>query len=274
MRPDSSSLPLGHALVLGLVQGPTELLPISSSAHTTLLPWLLRWRYATLDGQLRKSFEVSLHAGAAAALALEMRSELLAAARRTSPRHAATVALSIVPPALAGLVLGPVIERRLGRPHTIAAGLIAGGLAMAASDERGELREREQAGPLDGLAIGLAQALALMPGVSRHGAAVSAARARGFTREAAGELSWHAGVPVMLGASALQGLRTSRRGLPAGALASLAAGALAAFGSTLASARAVRRMSRATRAGPLWPAAAYRLLLAALVLTRRRRTME
>ena len=63
-------LPLRHAVILGLLHGPTELLPISSSAHTTLVPWLAGWPYEELDPRLRKSFEVALHAGTAAALLL------------------------------------------------------------------------------------------------------------------------------------------------------------------------------------------------------------
>src|SRR5271166_1895862 len=74
---DSSPPALRHAVVLGLLQGPTELLPISSSAHTTVIPWLAGWSYADLDGELRKSFEVALHAGAGLALAIHMRRELL-----------------------------------------------------------------------------------------------------------------------------------------------------------------------------------------------------
>ena len=73
----SDSLPLRHAVALGLLQGPAELLPVSSSAHTELLPWLARWPYTRLDGEARKSFEVALHAGAALALAIHMRRELL-----------------------------------------------------------------------------------------------------------------------------------------------------------------------------------------------------
>src|ERR1700686_5283909 len=75
-------LALSHAVTLGLVQGPAELLPVSSSAHTTLIPWLAGWPYAELDGELRKSFEVALHAGTALALALELREELCAEGAR------------------------------------------------------------------------------------------------------------------------------------------------------------------------------------------------
>lgn len=284
--PHGSALPLAHALALGLLQGPTELLPVSSSAHTTLIPWLRRWPYATLDGERRKSFEVALHAGAALALALHMRGELLREATRVDRRRAAVVALALAPPALAGYALGPAIERRLGGPRSIAAGLAAGGVAMALADARmGRLpapagpraagaeegagtRAKDDATAGDGLALGLAQAAALIPGVSRNGATLTAARARGFARGDAQALSWHAGLPVMLGAGALKAWRMRRAGVPREQRAELAVGGASALLSTLASARLLDRRLRAGR--PLWPFALYRCLLAALVIARLR----
>jgi undecaprenyl-diphosphatase len=266
----SRSLSLGHALALGVLQGPTELLPVSSSAHTTLIPFLLGWPYSGLDGALRKSFEVALHAGAGAALAIDMRGELARAARELDGRRLGTIGLSLAPPAVAGLALGPAIERRLGAPRPIAAGLALGGLAMAIADARAaEGRGQEDAGPADGLALGLAQAVALVPGVSRYGATLTAARARGFSRTDARSLSWHAALPVMLGASALNGARLARRRPAAGTAAPLAAGAASAFVSTLLSARVLRGRAGASRS--LAPCALYRCLLAALVLARLRR---
>ncbi|HEX8715066.1 MAG TPA: undecaprenyl-diphosphate phosphatase, partial [Solirubrobacteraceae bacterium] len=99
--PARARLRLSEALALGLAQGPTELLPVSSSAHTTLIPLLLGWRYAELDAEPRKSFELALHAGAGAALALDMRRELLDAARRLDRRRVGVIALSLAPAALA-----------------------------------------------------------------------------------------------------------------------------------------------------------------------------
>jgi undecaprenyl-diphosphatase len=260
-------LPLRHAIALGLAQGPTELLPVSSSAHTTLIPLLLEWPYGELGGEQRKSFEVALHAGAGAALAIDMRRELLVAARALDRRRLTTVGLSLAPAALAGLVLGPSIERRLGGPRSIAVGLLCGGGAMAFAD-RGAApaaRDEDDVRAADGLALGLAQAVALVPGVSRYGATLTAARLRGFSRASAQTLSWHAALPVMLGASGLKGARLARHGLPGESVAPLAAGALSAFVSTLLSARLLRR-----RAHALLPYSLYRLLLAALVLARLR----
>ncbi|HLB22298.1 MAG TPA: undecaprenyl-diphosphate phosphatase [Solirubrobacteraceae bacterium] len=272
MRRADGSLPLRHAVALGLAQGPTELLPVSSSAHTTLVPFLLGWPYSSLDGQLRKSFEVALHAGAGVALAIDMRRELIDAARELDRRRLTTVALSLAPAAAAGLALGSTVERRLGGPRSIAAGLAGGGVAMAVADRRAPPRGRshDDARPADGLALGIAQAVALVPGVSRYGATLTAARARGFSRADAQSLSWHAALPVMLGASALKGLQLTRRPLPAGAGAPLAAGGASALLSTLLSARVLQRRIGGLRS--LLPYAVYRLALAALVAARLRRS--
>jgi undecaprenyl-diphosphatase len=268
-RPRKSAFPLYQAVTLGLLQGPTELLPISSSAHTALLPWLAGWRHDELDPELRKSFQVAVHAGAAGALAIDMRHELIDELRAIGPRRGAVIALSLAPPALAGLAFQRPIERRLGGPRSIAGGLIAGAVAMALADSRSAAKNRRMsdAGPADGLALGAAQALALIPGVSRNGAALTAARARGFARADAQALSWHAALPVILGASALKASLLLGSRAPQGARRTLATGAGSAFLSTLASAPLLRR---ARRERSLLPYCAYRLLLALLVLRRLR----
>src|SRR5436305_3666847 len=120
-------LELRHALALGVLHGPAELLPISSSGHTELVPWLLGWSYAELDGELRKAFEVALHAGTAAALLVALRAEV----REITPRRLGLIAGSFLPPAVVGYTLERPIERHLGTPPTIAVGLIAGSAAMA-----------------------------------------------------------------------------------------------------------------------------------------------
>jgi undecaprenyl-diphosphatase len=261
---------LRHAVVLGLLQGPTELLPVSSSAHTTLIPRLAGWSHAELDPELRKSFEVALHAGAGAALAIDMRTELIGAARTLDKRRAAMIGLSLAPPALAGYVLERPIERHLGGPCSIAAGLIAGAIAMALADLRPGrgARHQQEAGPGDGLALGLAQTAALAPGVSRNGATLTVARARGFMREDAQALSWHAALPVILGAVTLKGWRLLRGGVPDGTWPVLAAGAGGAFVSTAASARLLRRPAVSARG--LLPYAVYRCTIAAIAIVRLR----
>jgi undecaprenyl-diphosphatase len=255
-------------VALGLMQGPAELLPVSSSAHTTLIPLLAGWRYGELDGERRKSFEVSLHAGAGLALALSMRRELARSAASLDRRRALALALALAPPAVAGLSLRSQIERRLGGARSIALSLIAGAGAMAVADTRfiSDPRACGDAGALDGLALGIAQALALMPGVSRSGATITAARARGFSRAGARALSWSAAMPVLFAASALEGWRVARDGAPRGLGGAMAAGGGAAFLSTIACERALRRGRSGERS--LLPYAVYRVLLGALVLRR------
>jgi undecaprenyl-diphosphatase len=297
-RADSApSLSLCQTLALGLLQGPTELLPVSSSAHTALFSWLAGWSFTELDPELRKSFEVALHGGAGAALAIDMRGELREAARTLDWQQIAMIALSLAPPVLVGLALERPIERRLGGPRSIAGGLIAGAVAMALADlhpgrhmgagregdrgrpksvarvegHAGDSRRYEEAGPRDGLALGLAQAVALIPGVSRSGATLTVARARGFGRADAVALSWHAGLPVILGASTLKTWRL-RRGVPEGARLTLAVGAAGAFVSTLASARVLRRPWASSRT--LLPYAVYRCMIAAITIMRLRRTQN
>jgi undecaprenyl-diphosphatase len=263
-----------QAVALGAIQGPAELLPISSSAHLSLVPWLAGWRLDELDPESRKSFEVVLHAGAAAALLIGQRRVIAEELRLFDTRRAVVVALSFIPPAIVGYGFERQIERRLGGPRATAAGLIAGALAMAIADRRAQRRGPGDAAALDGLALGLGQATALAPGVSRNGATLAAARWRQFTREQANLLSRTVALPVIVGATVLKGIRLRRRGLGPGLGSAIAAGLPASFVSTLASQKLIELVER-DRA--LWPYAAYRVGLAGAVFWKlgrgRRRSM-
>jgi undecaprenyl-diphosphatase len=198
---------------------------------------------------------------------------------------------AVAPAALTGYALGEQVERRFGTPATIAAGLIAGSAAMGVAELRargvslsprvrarvtrfsatttpgGSERAPTTADRRDGLALGIAQAVALIPGVSRSGATVVAARARGFSREDSDRLSWQVGLPVIAGATLLQGVRLAREGVPRELQFPLAAGAASAFVSTLLSAKLLGPKQRAV----LLPASmAYRGVLAGLVVRRMR----
>lgn len=268
-RTPASALPLGHAALLGLLHGPAELLPISSSGHTELVPWLLDWPYAELDAELRKAFGVALHAGTAAGLLIALRGEVGEAARDMDRRRITLIALSFLPPAAMGLRFERTIEERLGTPGSIAAGLVLGSVLMVVADRVGpQVRTREEAGAADALALGLGQAAALIPGVSRNGASLAAVRLRGFRRTDANALSRHVALPVIVGASLLKGTRLARRGLPPGIAAAFAVGTGASFASTLASAWIVRKVERDR--SPL-PYAVYRVALAGVVAARLRR---
>ena len=241
---------IAETVALGLIQGPAELLPISSSAHVELLPWLLGWDVARLDGARRKEVGVALHGGTALAL---------------RPGRPALMLVATVPPAVAGYLLEDLVERRLGTPRAMAVGLLAGSALLVVCDRAPGHRAAADATAADAVWLGLAQAAALVPGVSRSGATRSAARALGFTREAAAALSAEVALPVLAGATVLKGVRLAQRRPPARTVSALAAGAAAAFASTSAALRLRRREPPAA----VW--AAYRAALAAAVLAADRR---
>jgi undecaprenyl-diphosphatase len=252
MPPEPAApLAVRHAVALGALHGPAELLPVSSSAHVALLPALLGWREADLPGEAGHAFAVALHGGTLLGL--------LFLVDRPPARLAIPATL---PAAVAGLILEGPVARRLGGVRATAAGLLAGSAILLVCDARGgRARHARDATAADALVLGLAQALALAPGVSRLGMAVAAARLRGFDREAAFALGREAGLPVVAGATALKAWRLTRRGLPPGTAKPLAAGAAAALASTLAAAP-LRRVTA------VWPLAAERCGLAAVALAR------
>lgn len=257
-----------RAVALGFVQGPAELLPVSSSAHIVLVPWLAGWDWEEIDPELRKSFEVALHAGAAAALLIGQRRLIAAELRGFDGRRALLLGLSFLPAATVGYAFERPIERRLGGPRATAYGLLAGAAAMVIADRRPQRRGRGEATAADGVALGVAQAAALAPGVSRNGITLAAARWRGFSRDQANLLSRTIALPIIVGATGLKGARLARRGVAPELRRSLAVGVAASFASTLASQRLIKLVER-DRA--LWPYAAYRAALAVAVLVKLRR---
>lgn len=264
-RAREARLPARRAIALGVVQGPAELLPVSSSAHIVLVPWLAGWDWEAIDPELRKSFEVALHTGAAAALLIGQRRVIAEELRELDLARVLFLGLSFVPAALVGYTLERPIERRLGGPRATAYGLLAGAAAMLAADTSPQRRGRGDATPADGLALGLAQAAALAPGVSRNGITLAAARRRRFSRDQANLLSRTIALPIIVGATALKGTRLARRGTTPELRRTLALGLGASFASTLASQRLIALVER-DRA--LWPYAAYRAALACLVLRK------
>jgi undecaprenyl-diphosphatase len=256
MSPDGARLPLAHAVALGALHGPAELVPVSSSAHVALIPQLLGWPSAGLEDDVRKAFEVFLHAGTLGGLLVLV------------PRPSAAFAVVATAPAAAiGFTLERPIERRLGGVRCTAAGLVAGSLAMLAADRLAPDGDRaaDDATLADAAWLGAAQAYALWPGVSRLGLTFAAARLRGFGRDASFDLARRTGLPVIAGATGLKAWRLSRKPLPRELRAPFAAGMAAALAATLAAAP----LRRATSvAGP----AAERVALAAAALAHLRRS--
>lgn len=238
---------------------------MSSSGHLALVPALLGWDCARLDPELRKSFEVALHAGTAAALAVALRSEVAEVLRTLDLGRLRSSALTLLPAALVAAPFERAIEQRLGSARSVALAQLCAGLALGLADLGRAERGYRDAGEVDHLLIGCGQAVALVPGVSRNGATLTAARLLRFERPAASILSRHAALPVIAAATGLKTLRLARRGLPRELAAPFAAGSVAAFASTMVSSRLIGLMDGARS---YLPFAAYRVALGVVTLTR------
>lgn len=219
-------MPILHAVVLGLVQGLSEFLPISSSGHLLLVPWLFGWNDFP-DAASEKAFDVSLHIGTLVAAIAYFRKDLLTyiragwralvhRERTTDGRVAWLLLLATVPAALVGAVLEESIDEHLGTPAIIAVSLILGGLLLAWADRAMGKRPVDEYGLRDAVMVGAAQALALNPGTSRSGITITAARFQGFNRDAAARISFLMMIPVTGGAVALKMAGLAADGIPEG----------------------------------------------------------
>lgn len=277
-----------QAGLLGIVQGVTEFLPISSSAHLILARDLLGWH---LDDDFALAFDVACHVGTLAAVVAYFRSEVRAlagAALRGSAWSAAgdrdgrllrSLALATVPVVVVGLAAGDAIAGTLRTPEVAAASLAAGACVMLAAERAGRGRgrgrhlpsasgsgAREALGWGPSLGLGIAQAAALVPGVSRSGAVLTVAMLVGLRRESAARFAFLLGIPAIAGAGAKGMLDLAAGGAPPGGLAALGIGALASgLVGYLAIAGFLRYVARHT----LDAFALYRIGLSAAVLLAR-----
>lgn len=190
------------AVILGLVQGLGEFLPISSSAHLILTPWFMGWPDPGL------TFDVALHLGTLAAVLAYFGRDwlrlLAAAGRPRTPdgRLFWLLLLGAIPGGIAGVLLESVAEEALRSPLLIAGTLALMGLVLLAADRLGRRdRDLQAINLTDMLVIGIAQAFAIIPGVSRSGITIAAARARGLERAAAARFSFLLGTPIIAGAA-------------------------------------------------------------------------
>lgn len=202
-----------EAALLGVLQGLTEFLPVSSSAHLILARAFFGW-----DGeQFGLAFDVACHVGTLLAILVYFRRDLVELAggvpRLLTPRRDPAamrlwfIALATIPAVLVGGLLGDLIDR-VRAPAVIAATLGVGGLLMIVAERVGAHRRGHESLTLvEALAIGVAQACALVPGVSRSGATITMALFLGLTREAGARFSFVLGVPAMLGAATLEGVK-------------------------------------------------------------------
>jgi undecaprenyl-diphosphatase len=217
-------VPILHAIVLGIVQGLSEFLPISSSGHLILVPELFDWTELTDHPSLNKTFDVALHVGTFVGAAWYFRHDLARyisaawrslrhrAIRSVDERMAWLLVLSAIPGALVGATLEGVIEDDLGQPVLIGVMLIVFGVVLLVADRLPARRHQDDFRLRDALLMGTAQAVSLQPGVSRSGITISMGRWLAFDRTAAARLSFLMSLPIIAGAGLYKGLQVARDG--------------------------------------------------------------
>jgi undecaprenyl-diphosphatase len=265
-----------QAFVLGVVQGLTELLPISSSGHLILVPWLAEWEFLEQNDEFNQTFDVALHLGTLVAVAVYFRSTIanlvrawLRSVRKrqvesTDERIAWVIAIATVPAAVVGALGEELIAERLGEPWQIAILLAVFAVILWVADRTEPRRVPADLGVRGALALGLAQSLALAPGVSRSGVTISAARFLGIDREEAANVSFLLLVPITLGAVLWKGVTDVLVGdLPSGWGGPFLVGTIAAAGSGLL---AIWGLLAYVRRHTYTVFVVYRLVVAALVL--------
>lgn len=268
-------MPLLHAIVLGIVQGLSEFLPISSSGHLLVVPWLLDWNDLD-DPSVKKAFDVALHIGTLAAVVGYFRRDLvvlvadgLASARRPRGPHTASgrlawlLVLSALPAAAVGALFDDVIERRLGTPGIIAASLVVFAGVLAVADRQRTHRLMASIGTREALIIGMAQVLALNPGTSRSGITISAALLVGLRRDDAARFAFLMSLPVTVGAVVFKVGGLAADGIPQDLVMPMVVGIAAAAVSGWA---AVWGTLRLVRTRTFTPFVVYRVAFAALIV--------
>jgi undecaprenyl-diphosphatase len=229
-----------QALVLGITQGATELLPVSSSGHLILVPWAAGWHYLQDNPDFNKTFDVALHLGTLVAVILYFWRDVVRLARAwwqslkrrqiltPDERIAWYVFVATVPAALAGAAGESFIEKRLGDPWQIAILLAVFAIILWLADRVPPRRSIEDIGWKGAVGVGLAQCLALMPGTSRSGVTITAARFLKLDRDDAARLSFLLLIPIVFGAAVLKGAKVAVDGLPPGSAGPFVVGMLAA----------------------------------------------
>jgi len=273
---DPDALTNAQALVLGIVQGLTELLPISSSGHLILVPWASEWTYLEQHDRFNQTFDVALHLGTLVAVAAYFWKDLvrlvgalfasIGRRRIETPdeRIAWFVVVATIPAGLAGLLGEDLIADNLGEPWQIAILLAAGAALLWTADRSQQDRAMGDLGLRHAVAMGFAQALALAPGVSRSGITITAGRFMRLDRDSAARFSFLLLLPTVLGAVVLKGVGDVLLGdLPSGWQGPFVVGTLAALGSGLL---AIDWLLGYVRRHTYGVFVVYRLVVAAIVL--------
>lgn len=273
---DPSKLTNWQALVLGLVQGMTELLPISSSGHLILVPWLFDWTYLEQNDAFNQTFDVSLHLGTCVAVGAYFWRDVVTLVRAwvgtlqrrsissTDERLAWVVLVATIPAALAGFLLEDVIASHMGEPWQIAIFLAVFALLLGWADRRPQRQAMGSLSLRQGLLAGLAQSLALMPGVSRSGVTITAGRLLGLDRDSAARFSFLLLLPITVGAVVFKGVTdVILADLPSGMAGPFVVGVLASLASGLV---AILFLLDYVRRHSYDAFVVYRLLAAAAIL--------
>jgi undecaprenyl-diphosphatase len=254
------------------VQGLAEYLPISSSGHLVLVPWLFGWEDFANDESLKKTFDVALHLGTLAGAVTYFRSDIRRLVRaaildpkRKDGRLAWLIALSAVPAALTGALFAGWIEERTDQIWTIAVMLIVGAIALAWADGALGKRTVDEVTTRDALVIGIGQALALQPGVSRSGVTMTIGRFVGLGRDAAARFAFLMSLPITAGALVFKAVDVrGEGGIPEEMQTAFAAGIVA---SAITGYIAVWGTLKLVRSRSFAPFVLYRIAVGAVVLS-------
>lgn len=236
-----------HALILGIVQGLTEFLPISSSGHLILVPWLFGWEWSFAHTDLNKTFDVALHFGTFVAVLAYFWRQVISILRcwfrsiakrridNAEERLAWLLLISTIPAGLVGVAFESFVEDQLGKPYLICIMMFVFAIVMWAADRYSRLDKTISDLRWPGaLGIGVAQALALAPGVSRSGITMVTGLFIGFDREAAARYSFLLSVPVVGGAALVKAMELAKDGMPHGMAVPFVVGMAAAAASGFA----------------------------------------
>jgi undecaprenyl-diphosphatase len=229
-----------QALALGATQGFSELLPISSSGHLILVPWLADWRYLENHADFNKTFDVALHLGTLISVVAYFWNDVVRyvtaffaavrvrAIRTDDERLAVGIGIATIPAAIVGALGESAIEDHLGQPYQIAIFLAVFGVLLWVADRQPQHVRLSELGLRRTVIIGVSQILALMPGVSRSGITITTGRFSGLTRDAAARFSFLLLIPIVLGAVVYKGAKVLVHPLPAGSTGPFIVGTLAA----------------------------------------------
>src|SRR6478672_4699889 len=264
-----------EALLLGIVQGLTEFLPISSSGHLILVPWLQDYTFLEDNESFNKTFDVALHAGTLIAAISYFRREVVRftlaflrslrarAIETLDERIAWAIAVGTIPAVIVGGLGSGFIEDHLGEAWMIGIQLIVFGWLLGWADRLPQSRSFDELTLRNGLYIGVAQVLALAPGTSRSGITITAARYLGFDRDSAARVSFLLLIPAVAGATVFSAYKAVKDGLPDDVAGPIVVGTIA---SAVSGYIAIAWLLRLLRTHSYRPFVIYRYAAGAFVL--------